>query len=99
MDRNEIISRLREHREALNRDYGVASIGLFGSAARNELRPDSDVDLLVEFAPDRRIGLSAFVQLQRRLEALLGRQADLSTPGSLKKQLKDQILQELVRAA
>jgi predicted nucleotidyltransferase len=65
MDRNEIISRLREHREALNRDYGVTSIGVFGSAARNELRPDSDIDLLVEFAPDRRIGLFGFVQLQR----------------------------------
>ena len=99
MDRNKIISRLREHREALKRDYGVTSIGVFGSAARDELRPDSDIDLLVEFSPDRRFGVFGFVQLQRHLETLLGRQVDLTTPRSLKKQLKDQILQELVRAA
>jgi len=47
--RNEVVERLREHQVEIQQRFGVRSLGLFGSYARDEARPDSDVDLLVEF--------------------------------------------------
>jgi hypothetical protein len=77
----------------------VKSISVFGSLVRGDERPDSDVDLLVEFEPDARIGFFAFARLQRRLSELLGRPVDLVTPDALHKAMKTRILQEAVRAA
>ena len=57
-------------------------IGLFGSFARNEENPDSDIDLLVNF--DRPIGLIELVKIELELEELLGKQVDLVTEKSLK---------------
>ena len=68
----------------------------FGSVARDEARPDSDVDLLVEF--DRPVGLFTFVRLKRYLEEILGSPVDLGTPDSLKPYLKEAIIQEVIRA-
>lgn len=99
MQRDEAIEKLRNHSTELKKHYGVAHISVFGSVARNEARPDSDVDILVDFAPEAHIGLFGFARLQRRLEEILGAKVDLTTPGALKRQLKDQILKELVRAA
>lgn len=99
MTRAEILDTLRAHQDDLRRRFGVVSVGVFGSAARDELRPDSDVDVLVEFDPDSHIGIFGFVRLQRHLESLLGRTVDLATPEALKKHIRDQILRELVRAA
>jgi len=91
---NKVVSaRLREHRADLER-LGVKSLALFGSAARGEARPDSDVDLLVEFS--RPVGLSEFIQLQHALEEILGCEVDLGTPDSLRASMKTNILQEAV---
>ena len=62
----------------LCRRYHVAKLELFGSRARGTARPDSDVDLLVTFEPDKTPGL-AFVSLAEDLEALFGREVDLLT--------------------
>jgi len=79
------------------RTHAVQELWLFGSAAREELRADSDIDLLVDFnAP---VTLFEFARLRRRLESLLGRSVDLVTRDALKPQLRDQILREAVRAA
>ncbi len=75
---------------------GVRSLDLFGSVARGEASPDSDVDLLVEF--DRPIGLFHFFRVQRRLEEILGRRVDLVMRDAVKRQLRDRILAEAVRA-
>lgn len=77
--------------------YGIAAIYLFGSVARDEARPDSDVDLLVDF--NRPIGLFEFIQLQNYLERLLDCPVDLATRRSLKDQVKDQILREAIHVA
>ena len=60
----------RARLEALCRKHGVVRLALFGSAARGELRPDSDIDVLVEFVPGRRVGLR-FITVQEELQLSL----------------------------
>jgi predicted nucleotidyltransferase len=67
---------------ALCRRYGVHRLALFGSALRGELRPDSDIDLLVEFEHGKTPGLRFFT-LQDELSELIGRPVDLNTVGFL----------------
>jgi len=97
MDREEIIKTLREHRESLAQ-FHVRSLSIFGSVARGEARPVSDVDILVEFEPGARVGLFAFARLQRRLQEILDMEVDLATPKALHKALKKNILEEAVNA-
>ncbi len=94
--RKEILLLLGEQRELLD-EYGVSSLSLFGSVARDEASDRSDVDLLVEFS--KPIGLLQFVALKRALEGVLQRRVDLATRRSLKPQLRERILKEAVRAA
>jgi hypothetical protein len=79
----------------------VKELSVFGSAARGELRPGSDIDLLVEFLPGARIGLFELWDLGEELERLLGRRVDLVSKGALKKAIRSGILTEsrLVYAA
>ncbi len=62
---------------------GILRLSFFGSVLRADFGPGSDIDVLVEFAPDAGIGLFEFVDLQRQLGELLGRDVDLHTPASL----------------
>jgi predicted nucleotidyltransferase len=95
MKRHEVLEKLKQQRLELSKQYGIASLFLFGSVARDEARPDSDVDLLVEFKHP--VGLFQFIELQQKLEALLGCKVDLGTKRSLKLQLVDEVLQEAIR--
>jgi uncharacterized protein len=79
------------------KSFGADSLAIFGSVARNEAGPESDVDILVEFA--RPVGLLEFVRLQRYLETLLGNKVDLVTADALKPALRERILGELIHAA
>lgn len=81
--------------------YQVRELSVFGSAARGEMRPDSDVDLLVEFQPGARIDLVDHAGLMLDLEKLLGRRVDLVSKRALKPLIRDSILQDarLVYAA
>ena len=72
--------------------YRVRELAIFGSAARGEARPDSDVDLLVVFDEDASIGLLALVGLQRELAGLFGRPVDLVPKDGLKPALRDEVL-------
>ena len=96
MTREQALSILAAHTREL-REFGVASLSIFGSVARNEATEDSDVDILVEF--NRPVGLFAFVRLRRRLQEILGRGVDLVTPDALKAPLRERILKEAVHAA
>ena len=65
------------------RRSGIRRLSFFGSVLSEDFGPESDIDVLVEFAPDAGIGLFEFVDLQRELGDLLGRDVDLHTPASL----------------
>lgn len=96
MDRDEALSLLRAHMDEL-RTLGVQEISIFGSVARGEAGPDSDVDVLVELGPG--IGLFRYVDIRDRLSEILGRPVDMATPDGLKPRIRDRILAEAVRAA
>jgi predicted nucleotidyltransferase len=95
MRRDETLSVVRENWPDLAR-HGVRSLAVFGSTARDEARPDSDVDILVNFAPP--VGLFEFVRVQMLLENLLGRTVDLVTVDALRPTMRAQILAEAVYA-
>ncbi|HEX2187891.1 MAG TPA: nucleotidyltransferase family protein [Longimicrobiaceae bacterium] len=96
MRRDEALKILREHKAELDA-MGITSLSLFGSVARDEAGPESDVDLLVEF--EDVVDLFEFVRVKLQLEGILGRRVDLVTPRALKRQLRKRILGEAVRAA
>ena len=95
MTREAVIETLRAHMPELRR-LGVAHLSLFGSLARGEDRPDSDVDILVEF--ETPISMFKFLDVKECLEGILGRPVDLVTRPALKPQLRDRILAEAVSA-
>ena len=76
----------------LCRRFQVRSLALFGSVLREDFRPDSDVDVLVEFDSNARIGFMTFSRLQRELADLLGRPVDLVPKEGLKPVIRDQVL-------
>ena len=71
----------------------IRRLALFGSVLRDDFRPDSDVDVLVEFEPGRTPGF-AFADVEEELSALVGRRIDLQTPGSLSAYFRDEVLRE-----
>ncbi len=77
---------------AICQRHRVRELALFGSALRGDLRPDSDVDLLVEFEPGAQVGFLALARLQRELSVALGRRVDLVPKGGLKLLIRDAIL-------
>jgi len=89
---------LLAHREVLQQ-FAVRELRWFGSTLRGEAGDTSDIDLLVDYDPAARVGLFAFVRLQRRLSELLGRRVDLATPDALHPALREGILREAVRVA
>ena len=96
MDKDTVLNIIAANSVELNR-FGVSSLSIFGSVARGDARPDSDVDILVEF--NRPIGVFEFLDLKEFLESILDQKVDLAMPDSLKQQLRDQILKEAIRAA
>ena len=79
--------------EAFCRANGIRRLALFGSVLREDFLPESDVDVLVEFLPGVRVGL-AFVRMQDELAAILNRNVDLNTPGTLSKYFREEVLRE-----
>jgi len=93
MRRDEILRILAEHPIELNH-AGVRTLACFGSVARDEARPDSDIDLLVEFAG--RPSFARYMELKFLLENLLGRRVDLVTPKAIRPQMRAGIEREMI---
>jgi len=94
MGKEQTIRVLSEHLDEIRQRFGVDSLALFGSVARDEARPDSDLDVLVTFKQTP--GLFGFLELKQYLEQITSCPVDLVTEKALKKQLKDKILREAI---
>ena len=79
---------------AICRRHHVRRLSLFGSTLKGTARPDSDVDLLVEFEPGREPGLIALAGIEQELSALIGRPVDLRTPADLSRHFRDAVIRE-----
>ena len=85
---------LKRCSQAIRKAYPgrLAGIVLYGSVARGEDGPESDIDILVEFEPGAAIGFLAFAALQRELSGLLGRPVDLVPKNGLKAAIRQEVL-------
>ena len=87
------LARFKQEINSICSASGVAELAVFGSVARGTDRPESDVDLLVEFKQP--VGLPALLKLERQFEDALGRKVDLGTEASLHPLIKPRVNAEL----
>lgn len=97
MDREHVIEKLRAHEQQL-KEAGIVRLSVFGSTARGDAGPDSDVDLLAGFDETRRISLLDIVGMQLDLSDMLGCRVDLIEEGTLKPRVQKSVEAEIVRA-
>ena len=80
--------------QAFCQKHHVRRLALFGSVLREDFGPDSDVDVLVEFEPEARVGLIRFASMENEFSELLGHRVDLNTVESLSRYFRDEVLAE-----
>lgn len=93
MERDQLIKNLSSHRKEIE-NFGVKSLAIFGSIARDEAGPGSDIDILVEF--QRKATFSQYMKLKFFLQDMLGYSVDLVTPKALKPRLRPYIEKEAI---
>jgi len=97
MERDEVLGFLSSHLQELGERFGVCSLSLFGSMARGEAGPESDVDILVEFRETP--ALAEYMRLKFWLEDQLGRHVDLVMEKALKPWARHLVDAEAIRVA
>lgn len=97
MRREQVVSVLRTHLDEIQKEFRVAQLSLFGSAARDELQHNSDVDILVTF--DGVPTFDGYMDLKKYLERLIGTDVDLVTESAVKPRMRPVIEKDLVRVA
>jgi uncharacterized protein len=97
MDRQNVVSKLREHEREL-RAAGVVHLSLFGSVARGEESAQSDVDLMAEFDESKTYSLLDRVRLERRLAEILGAPVDLAPARTLNDDVRERATHEAMLA-
>jgi len=95
MDREHLVATLREH-EAELKSAGVVRLSLFGSVARGDSTPQSDVDLIAEFDAAKRFSVLGRVHLENRLADLLGAKVDLANTPMLRDGIRERAVREAV---
>lgn len=97
MTREEALQVLRLHEGEL-RDRGVSRAALFGSVARDEAGPDSDIDVMLEFAPDASISVWAYAGLKERIQGFFDVRVDVISRGGLNRHMRPTIEREALYA-
>ena len=97
MTRDEVLTTLRQHAPELQAE-GIVHLGLFGSTARNEATPDSDVDLMAEYDPGKRLSLLGICRLEYQISDLLGAKVDLCGRHTLKPFARETAERDLIVA-
>jgi len=82
----------RERIAEFCRKHHIRKLALFGSVLRDDFRPDSDVDVLVEFEPDNGPGFFGLAGMELDLSEMLGRKVDLRTPDDLSHYFRDEVV-------
>jgi uncharacterized protein len=95
MDKSHIIETLRNHQAELNAT-GVLHLRIFGSVARNEASPRSDIDVMVDFDETEPLTLRTVGHIQSQLTDLLGHEVDLSSADWMKEPIRSRALREAV---
>lgn len=95
MTRDAILAMIEAQRDRL-REFRIRELALFGSHARGDAGPESDIDFLVEF---EKVSFDGYMELKEFLESLFGRKVDLVIKSAIKERLRERILAEAVRAA
>ncbi len=83
----------KEQIEEFCKEYHIRQLSLFGSVLRSDFKPESDVDVLVEFEAGYKVGLLKMAHIQNELSALLGRKVDLRTPGDLSRYFRQEVIE------
>jgi predicted nucleotidyltransferase len=96
MERDKILALLKSRKRRLKK-FGIHSLSIFGSVARDQAHKNSDIDILVDF--EKPVGLFEYARLKMYLEEILERPVDLVTPQALRQELREEILREAIRAA
>ena len=91
---NDKIQVSRSQLSAFCRKHHIRRLAFFGSVLRDDFGPESDVDVLVEFEPNAKIGLIKFAGIEIELGELIGRKVDLNTEGFISKYFRDRVLSE-----
>ena len=94
MNRDQVLAELRRHRQDIEQRFAIKHLSVFGSAARDELRDDSDIDVLVEFKGTATF--DGYMDLKFYLETLLKRNVDLVTQDAVKPRMRPMIEQEAI---
>lgn len=76
------------------RRHHIRRLAFFGSVLRDDFRADSDVDVLVEFDPEYRLGLFELIRMQQEFSGMIGREADFRTPEDLGRYMRDRVIAE-----
>jgi predicted nucleotidyltransferase len=97
MNRDQVLDELRCHRPEIEARFAVKHLSIFGSAARDELRADSDIDVLVEF--NGKATFDGYMGLKLYLEHLLGRNIDLVTRDAVRPRMRPLIEREAMHVA
>lgn len=87
-----LIDMTRDEWEAFCRKNHIRKLALFGSALRGEIRPESDLDLLVEFEPEQEPTLIGLSGMELELSERLGRDVDMRTPEDLSRYFRDEVM-------
>ncbi len=95
MDSQKVISTLQAHQKEL-KELGIEHLALFGSVARGEMSPDSDVDLLATFIKSKPLSLLKVIGIERKISEILGRPVDLGEASVVKPHVKPYIERNLI---
>ena len=97
MNIDDIINFIKKNKKILKEQYGVVKIGIFGSFVKNNIKDDSDIDIVIEMAKESKT-LHNFLELKRYLEKNLQREVDLGIESNLKQAVKKEIQSEIIYA-
>ena len=97
MDKEQVVSKLREHEPEL-KAAGIVHLRLFGSVARGDATPFSDVDLMADFDKSKSLTLVSVGRLENRLKDILGVKVDLSSPDWMREPVRTRAIREAVLA-